>query len=468
MFQGKDYRGVEVLADLRPIPEMPWFMVNKVDTSEILAEAHYRGSIIAVFAALFVLLAASATAYGYRHRQARMYQDLYRSERKQRDAEEQFRTILYSIGDAVITTDTGGLVKQMNSVAERLTGWPEKKQPEDLWTRYSASSMKRPVNRVKTLSKKVLQNGQIVGLANHTVLIGRDGTERVLADSGAPIRSENGEIVGVVLVFRDVTERARAAEELRMREEMMRGVLAASPVGIFFTQDRRIKWANDSWAKMFGFEREDEYLDQPTSIMHSSEEDYERTRTYFTSNLEPGQVSEFDTSLKRRDGTLFDSHIRVNLLDPTDPSKGTISAITDITEQKKAEESLRESEFRYRSLFDNMGDAVAVYQAVGDGEDFLFADFNKSGEQMEGVRKQELLGKSVQEVFPGVKELGLFEVFQRVWRTGVPEHHPVGLYRDERLEGWRENFVYKLPSGEIVAVYSDETERETARQTLES
>ncbi len=70
-----------------------------------------------------------------------------------------------------------------------------------------------------------------------------------------------------------------------------------------------------------------------------------------------------------------------------------------------------------------MSDAVAVYQAVGDGEDFIFAHFNKSGEQMEGVRRHELIGKSVQQVFPGVQALGLFEVFQRVWRTGVPEHH---------------------------------------------
>ena len=125
IFQGKDYRGVEVLADLRPIPESPWFMVAKVDAAEILAEARYRGGVIALFSALFILLAASVTAYGYRYRQVRLYRDLYRSEREPRVAHEEFRTTLYSIGDAVITTDTEGLVKQMNPVAERLTGWLE-------------------------------------------------------------------------------------------------------------------------------------------------------------------------------------------------------------------------------------------------------------------------------------------------------------------------------------------------------
>ena len=125
LFQGKDYRGVEVLADLRPIPDSPWFMVAKVDTSEILAEAHYRGAVVIIFSGLFILLAAGLTAYGYRHRQAILYQNLYQSEREQRKAEELFRTTLYSIGDAVITTDAKGLVQQMNPVAERLTGWPE-------------------------------------------------------------------------------------------------------------------------------------------------------------------------------------------------------------------------------------------------------------------------------------------------------------------------------------------------------
>ena len=114
-----------MLADLRAIPGSAWFMVAKVDASEILAEARYRGEVVAVFAVLFVMLAASVTAFGYRYRQARLYQDLYRSERHRREAQEKFRITLYSIGDAVITTDTRGQVEQMNPVAERLTGWLE-------------------------------------------------------------------------------------------------------------------------------------------------------------------------------------------------------------------------------------------------------------------------------------------------------------------------------------------------------
>ncbi len=376
MLQGKDYREEEVLADLRPIPDSPWFMVAKVDTSEILSEVRYRGLVTALFATLLILLAASATAYGYSRRQARIYQDLYRSEQEQREAEERFRTILYSIGDAVITTDTGGVVRQMNPAAEALTGWSEHeavgRMLKEVFFIINQDTRQPCENPVE----KVLNSGRIVGLANRTVLIGRDGTERVISDSGAPIKDEHGEMSGVVLVFRDVTARTRATEELRSREEILRGVLGASPVGILLTQDRRIKWANDSWVKMFGFGAKGEYLDQPTSMMYSSHKDYELVRKRLYDDLQHGRVSETDTLLKRRDGTVFEGNIRINLVDTSDPSKGTISAIADISERKEAAEALRASESFLNSVIDqspypmfitdNQGTLVRLNKALRD------------------------------------------------------------------------------------------------------
>ena len=73
---------------------------------------------------------------------------------------------------------------------------------------------------------------------------------------------------------------------------------------------------------------------------------------------------------------------------------------------------------------------------------------------------------SVLQVFPGIKDFGLFELLKRVWQTGKPENHPVAMYNDERISGWRENFVYQLPSGEIVVIYTDETSRMEAEQEL--
>jgi len=118
-----------------------------------------------------------------------------------------------------------------------------------------------------------------------------------------------------------------------------------------------------------------------------------------------------------------------------------------------------ESEKRYRELFAKMQSGVAVYRPEPDGQDFIFVDYNRAAEKMDNKTKEEVLGKLLTEVFPGVKEFGLFEVLQRVWATGKPEKHPASVYRDDRLLAWRENHIYKLPSGEIVAIYDDVTER---------
>ncbi len=127
--------------------------------------------------------------------------------------------------------------------------------------------------------------------------------------------------------------------------------------------------------------------------------------------------------------------------------------------QQDAEDALKEYEAKFRALFDNVSSGVAIYEARNDGEDFVFVDFNTAAEEIEHIKKEELIGKSVLEVFPGVKKFGLFEVFQRVYRTGTPEHHPISIYKDERIAGWRENYVYRLPSGQIVAVYDDVSAR---------
>lgn len=145
---------------------------------------------------------------------------------------------------------------------------------------------------------------------------------------------------------------------------------------------------------------------------------------------------------------------------------GAVETLEDITERKKAEDELRRSEDRFRELFNSMKSGVAVYRAVDDGKDFEFVDFNHGAEIIENLNKKDIIGRRVTEVFPGVREFGLLEVFRSVWSTGIPKNHPVSQYKDERIESWRENFVYRLPSGEIVAIYEDATEPKKAEEAI--
>ena len=117
-------------------------------------------------------------------------------------------------------------------------------------------------------------------------------------------------------------------------------------------------------------------------------------------------------------------------------------------------------------LTESLKIAVAIYKAVDDGKDFVFDCFNKTAEKIEKVKKEDLIGKSIKEVFPTVVNFGLLDVFRRVYKTGRPEKHPVTMYKDKRISGWRENYVFKLPSGEIVAVYKDLTKEKQKEEQL--
>ncbi|WP_445367002.1 diguanylate cyclase [Methylomonas sp. BW4-1] len=128
--------------------------------------------------------------------------------------------------------------------------------------------------------------------------------------------------------------------------------------------------------------------------------------------------------------------------------------------------ALAASEARLSALFKHMSSGVAVYRASEDGRDFIIIGFNKAAEQIEKITRKELIGKKLTEMFPGVFEFGLLDVLRRVAKTGTPEAFPPSYYRDERIQGWRENYVYKLPGGEIVSIYNDVTERKLAEKAL--
>lgn len=144
----------------------------------------------------------------------------------------------------------------------------------------------------------------------------------------------------------------------------------------------------------------------------------------------------------------------------------SIGTVQDVTDLKRLEQKLQLRESVFRGLFENMSSAVAIYDAVDNGSDFIFHDFNLAGELIENIKREQLIGKRLTEVFPKVKEYGLHTALQRVWRTGQAEHFPISFYSDERISAWRENFIFRLQSGELVVIYNDVTERKIAEVAI--
>ncbi len=119
-------------------------------------------------------------------------------------------------------------------------------------------------------------------------------------------------------------------------------------------------------------------------------------------------------------------------------------------------------------MFESMSSGVAIYQAVDQGKDFVFVDFNSASERMEKIKREDLIGKSLIKTFPQVEKFGLLEKIRQVWNTGEPEHFPLAFYKDDRVNGWRENWISRLPSGEIVVVYDDLTAQKQAEIALKT
>jgi len=236
----------------------------------------------------------------------------------------------------------------------------------------------------------------------------------------------------------------------------------ANDIILMMDEEWRVVAANDRVWEVYGY-RPEELIGEKVTILRAPETIPEMEGQALRISEGVGHI--YETVHRRKDGTTFPVEVSARLI--TVEGKPFFQAIVrDITERKTGEEKLRLSEERYRSLFERMPSAVAVYEAVDDGEDFVFRDFNAAGERIEKVNRQEILGRRVTEVFPGVRQFGLFAVFQRVWRTGKPEYFDIAFYRDDRISGWRENHVYKLPSGEVVATYEDVTARKQAEEEI--
>jgi PAS domain S-box-containing protein len=336
-----DYRGVDVLSDVRPIPGSAWTLVTKVDEREILAAVRRSARNIAFFVGLGILLAAALTAVGYRRRQVFLYRNLYRVERDQRAAHERFRTILYSIGDAVIVTDDHARVRQMNHVAEHLTGWQESEA-----LGLSLDDVFRIINEETRLPVenpvwRVLREGKTVGLANHTLLLSRDGTERPIADSGAPVRDEHSTLNGVVLVFRDQSAEHDAQKALLESERRLSTLLNNLP-GMAYRCEFDTSWTmrvvSEGCLSLLGYapaDLLDNRLIAYADLIHSADRD--TVMDAVTQAVLARQAFTLEYRIRTKDGCekwVWERGCAVSEPD------GTIRAlegfITDITERKQA------------------------------------------------------------------------------------------------------------------------------------
>jgi PAS domain S-box-containing protein len=254
---------------------------------------------------------------------------------------ERLRVTLASIGDAVISTDAEGRVEFLNTVAEDLVGWKSGEAAgralEDVF-RIVNENTRRPVENP---ALRALRDGKIVGLANHTILIARDGTEHPIDDSAAPIQDASGDVIGSVLVFRDITDRRQTEQTLQSSEARMRAILeTALDCVIAMDHDGKVVEFNSAAERTFGYARS-EVVGRELSefiIPPSLRDQYlQGMSRYLTTGEGPVLGHRHELPALRADGT----EIPVEVSITSSSAKGSplfTAYLRDISERKRAEQ----------------------------------------------------------------------------------------------------------------------------------
>ena len=294
-------------------------------------------------------------------------------------------------------------------------------------------------------------------------LIKADGSILWVRSRGSAYGLENGLTVGFGTTS-DITDSKRAEKSLINSEERYRSVVENAAEGIVVAQDDKLQYANPRALRMLQVSLKEIGDASFVYFIHPDDRAFVFDR-YQKRIRGEDVVQNYDFRVLGKSGLVTWVQISAVRIIWNNRS-ATLNFLIDITERKKMEDALHYSETRYKELFDNISSGVAIYRAIDDGNDFIIENLNKAGEKLDGDFKRDLIGKSILEARPGIKEFGLFDVLKRVWETGVPEHFPIAHYQDTRLSGWYENYVYRLPSGEIVAVYDNLSERKLAEEGL--
>jgi PAS domain S-box-containing protein len=276
-----------------------------------------------------------------------------------REQAERLRTTLASIGDGVITTDANGRITNLNAVAESLTGWTNAEaagQPlNDVFQIVNEDTRRA----VENPAIRALQEGRIVGLANHTVLIAKNGAEYPIDDSASPIRCKEGEIVGCVLVFRDVTERRHLEKENASRLLAARRLAAIIESSDDAIISKSLGGIIESWntaaERIFGYTAE-QAVGRHISLIIPAERTAEEDQ--IIAELKAGnRVEHYETVRKRRDGQDVLVSLTISpIKDETGQVIGASKIARDVTGRRQAEE-------RERTLLAEAASANAKFQA---------------------------------------------------------------------------------------------------------
>ena len=381
------------------------------------------------------------------------------AEEQLRQQREWFEVTLSSIGDAVITTDTRSCVTFLNPVAAELTGWTTKDahgQPLEVIFKIINEETRQPA---KNPVAKVLAEGIVVGLANHTALISKDGRETAIEDSAAPIRDTAGKITGAVMVFHDVTNRRKAENAVRRSEKLLANFFDNAAVGLHWVgADGIILRANQTELNLLGY-AEHEYVGHHIAEFHDDAEVIEGILRRLTAGR---GVENAEARLRCKNGSLKEVLISSNALWEDGKFIHSRCFTRDITEHKRA----TEAQARLAAVVESSDDAIMSKTLEG-----IITTWNKGAERIFGYTESEIVGRSVTMLIPSGMAHEEENILSRLKRGERLEHYETRRQRKDGTIFDASLTVSPLrdPSGKIIGaskILRDISGRKRAEEAL--
>ncbi|MBM3299274.1 MAG: PAS domain S-box protein, partial [Deltaproteobacteria bacterium] len=263
-----------------------------------------------------------------------------------RESEEKYRSVVENCDERILVVQNGSVVFA-NRPAIETSGYSE----AELTSR-SFLELVHPEDRYTVMDRFVKrQRGEEPPGGYSFRGIDKSGNIRWFKASAVQIEWKGNP---ATLVFgTDITALKDAQESLRQQQETLNTILSSSPVGIAYAEKGKIRWANPAMSRMFGCQLEEEWVGQNVEQFYPSADEYQRVRDMVRKSIREGKPTELETRFRRRDGSVFDGIVRASPVDPSDPEKGTITAISDISAKKEAEQErnqLRDQLFQAQKM----------------------------------------------------------------------------------------------------------------------